>query len=276
MQVFRQRYDQTAAQFARGLGILVLLLGLNTPAHALFGDDEARKAILELRARVAEQEKQLRDKDAELASRTARLEGAVERLEAANRAQLEFVNTIDALRREIALLRGQTETLTNEVAVLQRRNRDLYGDIDARLKTLEPVSVSIDGQPATVDRSEQAAFDAALAQFRASDFRGAANALQAFISRYPESPYSAAAHYWLGNSLYAQKDYRAAINAQRAVVDKHPNSPRAPDAMLNIAASQIELKETRGARATLQKLISDFPKTEAAGLAADRLKALPK
>ena len=247
--------------------IAVLLSLTSTPALALFGDDEARKAILDLRAKVAEQDRQLRDKDAELA-------GRLDRLEAANRAQLELANTIDVLRREIATLRGQVETLTNEVTLVQKHSRDLYADLDTRMKALEPVATTVDGKQATVERAEQAAYDAALTQFRNSDFRGASIALQAFVARWPRSAFSASAHYWLGNSLYATKDYRAAIAAQQVVVDRHADSPRAPDALLNIAASYTELNDRNRARAALQKIITDFPNTESSKLAEDRLKVL--
>ena len=249
-------------------GAALLIWGaLSAPAQALFGDDEARKAILELRAKVAEMENRLREKDAELATR-------IERLEAANRAQLEFANTVDAQRKEIATLRGQVETLTNEVATLQKRNRDLYADLDGRLKSFEPIATTVDGKPATVDRAEQAAYDAALAQFRAGDFRGAAAGLQAFLAKWPKSAHAPAASYWLGNSLYGLKDYRGAIAAQQAVVDRYPDSPRAPDALLNIAASQVELKDTARARTALQKILADYPNSEAAKVADERLKAL--
>jgi tol-pal system protein YbgF len=257
-----------AASVAGRLGAALLIWGaLSAPAQALFGDDEARKAILELRAKVAEMENRLREKDAELATR-------IERLEAANRAQLEFANTVDAQRKEIATLRGQVETLTNEVATLQKRNRDLYADLDGRLKAFEPIATTVDGRPATVDRAEQAAYDAALAQFRAGDFRGAAAGLQAFLAKWPKSAHAPAASYWLGNSLYGLKDYRGAIAAQQAVVDRYPDSPRAPDALLNIAASQVELKDTARARTALQKILADYPNTEAAKVADERLKAL--
>ena len=261
------RHPAVAAA-ARRLGAALLLsVVLAAPAHALFGDDEARKAILELRAKVAEMENKLREKDAELASR-------IERLESANRAQLEFANTIDAQKKEIATLRGQVETLTNEVATLQKRNRDLYTDLDTRLKAFEPVATTVDGKPATVDRAEQAAYDAALNQFRAGDFRGAAGSLQAFLARWPKSAHAPAANYWLGNSLYGLKDYRGAIAAQQVVVDRYADSPRAPDALLNIAASQVELKDTARARAALQKIIAEYPNTEAAKVADERLKVL--
>jgi len=259
---------RAARSIAVRLGAALIVCGaLIAPAHALFGDDEARKAILELRAKVAEMENRLREKDAELATR-------IERLEAANRAQLEFANTVDAQRKEIATLRGQVETLTNEVATLQKRNRDLYADLDGRLKAFEPIATNVDGKPATVDRAEQAAYDAALTQFRAGDFRGAAASLQAFLARWPKSAHAPAASYWLGNSLYGMKDYKGAIAAQQVVVERYPDSPRAPDALLNIAASQVELKDTARARSALQKIITDYPNTEAAKVADERLKVL--
>ena len=236
------------------------------PAHALFGDDEARKAILELRGKVAEQDKRLQDKDAELAKR-------LDQLETANRAQLEFANTIESLRREIATLRGEVERLTREVTTQQQRGRDLYGDLDARVKKLEPVAISIDGRSATVERGEQAAYDAALAQFRAGDFRGAASSLQSFVARYPQSPYAGPAQYWLGNSLYQLKDYKSAIAAQQAVVERYRDSPRAPDALLNIASSQLELNQKAQSQATLQRILKEYPDSEAAKAARERLPA---
>jgi TolA-binding protein len=58
------------------------------------------------------------------------------------------------------------------------------------------------------------------------------------------------------------------------VVERYPDSPRAPDALLNIAASQVELKDTTRARAALQKIIADYPNTEAARVADERLKVI--
>ena len=58
------------------------------------------------------------------------------------------------------------------------------------------------------------------------------------------------------------------------VVDRYPDSPRAPEALLNIAASQIELNDRPKARATLGRIIKDYPDAEAAKLARERLASL--
>jgi tol-pal system protein YbgF len=238
------------------------MLLISLPAHAqLFGgDDEARKAILQIR----EQVKVLQQRETEM---TARLD----RMESAQRNQLELVNQIESLRQESARLRGQVETLTNEVATLQKRNRDLYADLDARLKKMEPQSVTVDGRSAAVDRAELAAYETPLAQFRSGDFKGSLPGFQQFVARYPASAYAPAAQYWIGSAYYAIKDYKSAIAAHRTLVERYADSPRVPDALLSMAESQVQLGDRKSANATLTRVIKEFPETEAAKIARDRL-----
>ena len=254
------------------LGLLApLLLSLAAPSWALFGDEEARKAIVDLRDQVAQMQKDDNTRVDALSQRIDRIDNL---LQAIQRGQLEAGGQFDQLQQELAKLRGLIEQVTNDVATLQKRNRDLYSDLDARIRKLEPSSVTVEGKSVQVDRDEQAAYESAMAVFKASDFRTAAGALLAFLARYPQSAYAAAAQFWLASSYYAIKDYRSAIAAQQALIDRFPDSPRAADAMLNIAASQIELNDKKSARATLSKVISDFPESDAAKLAKERLASL--
>lgn len=239
----------------------LVVFGAAAPAHALFGDDEARKAILDLRAKQSETEKRT---DQRIADLTARLE-------ASQRGQLELVNQIEAMRGEIARLRGQVETLTNDLSTQQKRTRDLYGDIDARMRKFEPQTVTIDGQEAKVDREEQVAYEAALEAFRAGDFKAAIDGFRGLLSRWPGSAYGASATYWLGSAYYANRDYKNAIATQQQLVEKYKTSPRVPEALLSLAASQLEAKDKKGAAASLNRVIKEFPDTEAAKLARDRL-----
>ncbi|HET9023758.1 MAG TPA: tol-pal system protein YbgF [Burkholderiaceae bacterium] len=240
---------------------MTLLIAL--PVHAqLFADDDARKAIVQLRGQITA----LQQRETEL---TARLD----RMEAAQRNQLEIVNQLESLRQENARLRGQLESLGNEVATLQKRNRDLYSDLDARLKKMEPQSVTVDGRNAAVDRAELAAYEGPLAQFRAGDFKGSLPGFQQFVARYPTSAYAPAAQYWIGSAYYAIKDYKSAIAAHRTLVDRYTDSPRVPDALLSMAESQVQLGDRKSANATLNRIIKEFPETEAAKIARDRLPA---
>ncbi len=225
-------------------------------AHAgLFSDDQARQAILDLRAKVDDLQQSLNAK----ADKT----GA-----------LDLNNENQQLRDEVAKLRGQVEVLANELANTQQRQKDFYVDIDTRLRKFEPQKMTVDGKEALVEPSEQKSYDDALNLFRSGDYKTAASSFSDFLRQYPDSGYASAAQYWRGNAYYAQRDYRNAISAQQAVVKNYPDSPKVPDALLNIATSQIELKEKSAAKKTLQTLINKYPDSPAATTAKDRLKSL--
>ena len=228
-------------------------------AHAgLFDDEEARKAILDLRGRIDELRRDTRtDLDAK-ADKTS---------------TLDMVNQNEMLRQEIAKLRGQLEVLTNELANTQQRQKDFYVDLDNRLRKMEPRKVTVDGKEANVEPAEQKAYDAALAFFKAGDYKNSAATLADFVRRYPQSGYAASAHHWLGNSYYAQRDFRNAIAEQQTVVNNFPASPKAADALLNIASCYVELKDKAAAKKTLESLIEKYPESHAAQTAKERIAA---
>jgi tol-pal system protein YbgF len=233
------------------------------PAHAgLFDDEEARKAILDIRARIDKIENVQQNFDAKLADK------------ADKSGILILVNQNEQLRQDIANLRGQLEVLTNELANTQQRQKDFYIDLDNRLRNLEPKKVTVDGKEATVDPSEQKNYENAMDLFKNGDYKGAGAALNEFLRHFPQSPFAANAQYALGNSFYMQTDYRSALTIQQAVVKNYPNSPRAAEAMLNIASCYIELKDKPGAKRVLDTLIEKYPDSPSAQTAKERLHSI--
>lgn len=221
----------------------------------LFEDDEARKAILDIRARLNNMQNEINAK-------------------ADKSNNFDLNNQNEQLRQEIARLRGQVEELTNQLANEQRRQKDFYVDLDNRLRKLEPQKTTVDGKEVLISQQEQRDYDAALAYFKAGDYRNAGASFYDFTRRYPASGLAPSAQYWLGNTYYAQRDYKNAITAQQAVVKNYPDSPKAADALLNIASCQIELKDRAAAKRTLEALVSQYPDSPAAQTAKERLAAL--
>ena len=247
------------------------LLGLAAawPAQAaLFGDDEARKAIIDLRGKVDANRQSIDGTLSEL-RRQQDEQGANTR-----RAVLDIANQVEALRAELAQLRGQNEQLARDVSELQRQQKSLLGMLDERLRTLEPVRVTQDGVEFTVQPREKQEFEAAMAALRASDFDKAADLYGQFMRRYPDSGYLPSALYWQGNARYAARDYKPAIDSYRALIAKVPGHARAAEAMLAIANCQIELKDPKGARKTIGELVQAYPKSEAAQAGRERLASL--
>ena len=247
---------------ALGAGAAALcLLGALPASAALFEDDEARRAILELRQRV-EAQRLAGERDAE-AQR--------QEISQLRRSLLELQTQIETLRGEIARMHGQNEQLLREVADLQRRQKDIAIGVEERLRKVEPSKVSVDGKEFIADPTEARDFEAALAIFRKGEFPQAQAAFADFIRRYPQSGFRPTALFWLGNAQYANRDYRGAIGNFRALLAQAPDHPRAAEALLSIANCQIELKETAGARRTLDELVKSYPQSEAAVAARERL-----
>jgi tol-pal system protein YbgF len=256
----------------------VLTAAVALPAHAqLFRDDEVRKAVVDLRARVTQSEEATKAREAEITSTLTTLNAQlVEQIGALRRSMLDMNNQLEAMRAELAKLRGTDEQLSRDVGELQRRSRDIGQTLDDRLRKLEPVKVTIDGREHLVDPEERKTFDDAMAVMRGGEFDRAASALSNFQRRYAGSPYTNQARFWYGNALYGKRDYRAAIDAFRGFVAAAPDHPRAPEALLALANSQAETKDNRAARQTLQDLIKTYPGSEAAQAGRDRLVTLPQ
>jgi tol-pal system protein YbgF len=242
------------------------------PANAgLFDDEEARKAILDLRARIQAVDESGKQALGQLGATNARL---VEQVAALQRSVLELNNQIEMLRGEIATLRGNGEQTLRDVGELQRLQKDAHQNFDERLRRFEPQKVSLDGIEFNARPAEKQAYDEAIATIRNGDFAGAAQALAAFQTRWPDSGYLAAARFWEGNALYGKRDYKGAIAAFRKMIADAPSHPKAPEALLAVANSQAEMKDRAGARKTLDALIKDYPDSEAAIAGKERLAAL--
>ncbi|MDO8277927.1 MAG: tol-pal system protein YbgF [Burkholderiaceae bacterium] len=269
---------RTSPRWAAGLLTLAALCAM--PAHAgLFDDDEARRAILDLRQRL-DALRQSSDAANQRLTEDLRedLRRAVEENAPLRRSLIELQNQIDSLNAEVAKLRGQDEQRARqlqqqaaELADLQRRQKDIAQGVDDRLRRFEPIKVTVDGREFNADPAEKTAFDNALAIFRRSDFPAAQSALVDFVRRYPQSGYVPSALFWLGNAQYATRDYKEAVINFRSLLLQSPDHMRAPEAVLSIANCQIELKDPRAAKKTLEVLVKAYPQSEAAVAARDRL-----
>lgn len=218
-----------------------------------FADDDARRAILELRETV----KQLQN-DVDVGRST----------------QVQLADEINALKERNRQLTGKVEELTNALAVEKRSARTLYESIDKRIGVFEPQTVVVDGQSVQVSPEEKKAFDAAVAELQEGKFLAAEKSFKAFCADYPKSPYRADALFWWGTSAFGAEHYKTAISSQNQLLKDYPKSSRAPDAMMLVASSQAASGSVTAARSTLNKIIRSYPGSEVAKDAQARLKVL--
>lgn len=246
------------------VGAALALAVLAQPAWAFFGDDEARKAILELRQKVDTNRTEAHNRANQNSQEAAVLRQSL----------IDLSATLDQLRASVTSLQGRNEQLEREVSELQRQQRDAQGKLEERLRQVEPVRVSYDGITFMAAPAEKLDFEAAMETLRRGEFPLAAEAYSAFLKRYPGSGYTAAALYWLGNAQYANRAFLLAIETHRLMVGRFPAHSRSSEALLAVANSQVELNDNESARRTLEELLAVYPRSEAAVAAADRLSRL--
>jgi tol-pal system protein YbgF len=206
-----------------------------------FADDDARKAIVELRQQIKTMQ------------------------EANQRARIQLADQIEGLEQEVMRLRGDMEQMGRPAPA-------------ANAATGTPGAAAPAGGRApdakSEDPREQASFDQAMESFRKGQYKETVDTLMAFMTLYPDSKLAPAALFYLGSSRYAQKDYKGAMTQLQGMIQKYPTHPRAPDALLVIAGCQVELNNKAGAKASLQRIVKDYKGTPAAETAAKRLQLL--
>jgi tol-pal system protein YbgF len=259
------------------VGLSLFALSPFNLAHAaLFDDKEARKKITEIDAReIAHNDKQ-QAAIATLEKRIAAIEAVVQ-----GPGFTDMQNQIEALKQEVANLKGELEVASHGLETTQQRQKDLYADTDTRLRKLEsgaPVAATEapanTPAPAVAEEKDVKAFVDADALSKAAKHKEAFAAFDSFLKEYPASKLAPDALYGMGYSQFALKNYKSTIATQQKVIDLHPESAKVPDAKFNLANSQIQLGQVTNAKKTLRDLIAKHPDATVTPSAQKRLKAL--
>jgi tol-pal system protein YbgF len=221
------------------------------------------------------------------------LSARLDRLEEQSRSQglIGLLNQVEALRAEVARLRGSLDELNHRQEQADRRQKEVLADFDQRIKAAHalasrPLPAALPAPvaaaavaPATAaaavppvaaaedPEAETQAYEAALNLFKAADYAGAVNAFNGFIASYPASALAGNACYWLGLTYFAMGDHKSAVITQRRLLRDYPQHAKVPDALLNMARAHIQLGETEAARQELEQVIAQYPNSKPAELA---------
>jgi len=215
----------------------------------------------------------------DLDTRLARIERVV-----ANQSLLDLANQSESLRNDLRAMHNDVDLLSNNLEASRKQQRDLYADLDRRMKILESRggagSAAGSGDAgsggAGADSSapasdDKAAYQTAFNLLKDSQYDRAIAAFQKFLIVYSDSSLADNAQYWLGEAYYVNKSYPEAQGAFQRVIDKYPQSRKRPDALLKIGYCQYELKQWDSAKGTLSQVAKQFPDAPAGHLAQQRL-----
>ncbi len=198
-----------------------------------------------------------------------------------NQSLLDMANQVESLRSDVRAMHNDVDVLSHALESSRKQQKDLYTDLDARLKAVEARGGAAaaagasagagDSQSADTDKGAyQAAFDL----LKAGQYDRAIAGFQGFLSTYPNSALADNAQYWLGDAYYVNKQFPESLAAFQRVVEKYPGSRKLPDALLKIGYCDYELKDYSAARTALEQVPAKFPDSASARLAQQRLEKM--
>ena len=210
------------------------------------------------------------------------------KLDARNRAQVNIQRQLDELQNEVNELRGVTELHSHQLGQVLERQRELYQELDRRvseaLKSSSPQVPAILAAPSgqnqgttnySTDLTENELYNRAVNMvLKDKQYDQAIPAFRRFNEKYPNSSYSANAHYWLGQLLFNKGTLVEAASEFSLVVEQYPDSNKRADAMLKLGMVAQKQGQKEKAIETYQKLLNEYPSSTAAQLAQPRLASL--
>lgn len=181
----------------------------------------------------------------------------------------------DARLRDAA---DRIAALGNRVAAAETSLREVINAVEALPRTPAPPARTGVAPPERspvreVSVAAEQAFAGALKTFQTGEHGQAVLELMDFVGKYPNHPLAARAQLWIGEAYLKQRDYRQALVEFRKAVDAAPpESSAAAAAWLKIGQAYAALRERPAANAAWQRVLREYPETEAAGRARTLLR----
>ncbi|TRX56375.1 tol-pal system protein YbgF [Thalassomonas sp. M1454] len=198
-----------------------------------------------------------------------------------NRALNDMQQQLEELQTEISELRGVTEEQAHTIDQILQRQRELYQEIDRRLAAAAAKPVANTNSNASTNvsysnnLSENEAYDHAVnLVLKDKRYDQAITEFTAFNNKYPNSSYSANAHYWLGQLLFNKNDLKGAEKEFSIVINNFESSSKRSDAMLKLGMVAQKQNNNSKAKSIYNNLIKEYPGTSAAQLAKSRVASL--
>jgi len=138
------------------------------------------------------------------------------------------------------------------------------------------------------DGTAEESYKAAYLDFTKGNYILAIAEFREFVRRHPDASQADGAQYWIGESYFsmgraaaaagqaekAREALEQSVQEFRRVFVNYPRGRQVPTALYKEALALVELKQVKVAQARLQYLVDNFPQSEEAPLARERLKNL--
>jgi tol-pal system protein YbgF len=202
------------------------------------------------------------------------------RKEAADlQANIEVVKVdMQALSGKLDDLAQAAKKPSDDMSLLKEDTERRLTAIEGRLTKLEQALAAqqqaAEAKAAEVEKNPETLYQKGLDTFKSGDMKKARELFTKFIQLNPTHDLAANAHYWLGETYFNEKNYDQAILEFQDVIKNFPKKEKVPAALLKQAMAFKELGDLKSSRYLLKKVIDEFPASEEAKTAREKLKAL--
>jgi tol-pal system protein YbgF len=236
------------------IAAVALVLAAHVENAAIFPDDEARRSIEATNVRLSQLQRQLED----------RLTALEQQLKSGGLA--DIANQLQVMQSEIAKLRGQLEVVTYELEQAQKRQRDLYVDLDTRLRRIETAQAAAEKAQAELAANPANPGNPPPA---GTDTTGAPPPVAANPPPAPPAPLPPVRNsqegvteqraYDAALDHFKRADYAGAITAFSSFVKTYPRSTLASSATFWLGSAQYARRDYKASIATQRQLLKDYP-----------------
>jgi len=198
--------------------------------------------------------------------------------------------------RQMAAMNARLEALSAEMNRLSARLDEITQRLDSQSRPPgvgsgtrpTPSPTPSGGSRPSGDPGAEESYKAAYLDFTKGNYTLAVAGFREFLRRHPDSPQADSAQYWIGESYFSmgraassagqpersREALERSVQEFRKVFVTYPGGRQVPTALYKEALALVELKQPKVAQARLQYLVDNFPQSEEAPLARERLKSL--
>ncbi len=197
--------------------------------------------------------------------------------------QAEQTTKISSLENQVRQISGRVEELEYSQKIkLGADLSTLKNDLSDLKRRVPPPAIVpallLDSDEESVERMPPEIaplFREAFQELREGKFGDAEDRLREALNLSRGTQWAADVLFWMGVCRDGVSNNREALQAYHSVVADYPKHKKAAPALLRQSAVFERLGDVQTAKTTLKKLVTDYPKTEDAARARERLRSLP-
>ncbi|MBU4484766.1 tol-pal system protein YbgF [bacterium] len=203
----------------------------------------------------------------------------VEKTNLGNNAEVaQSLTRVEQLREEFQGIKGSIEANSHIIKSQSGDTQRYYKDLEFRIQAIEDkmelfqtliMKAVASISPKTADEGKL--YQKGLDQIAEGNYLAAIGTFKSFNKNYSKSTLTDNAQFWIGDCYFAMRDFQKAIKEHQELISKYPKSKKASEAALKQGYSFYELAMYDEAKVFLNKVVADYPNTESAANAKEKL-----